>query len=168
MPKFLADVVNEVVSVSTWLLLAYKIPREPSANRVYAWRKMKQLGAVLLQDAVWVLPESARNREQFQWLAAEITELGGEATLWTSELLYATDELALRRQFEEQVDAAYSEIANQLKRKQPDLLALSKRFQQAQTQDFFQSKLGHQVRNKLLSVNAQQSKAAKRQRKAQP
>ena len=57
-----------------WLLLAYKIPREPSASRVYVWRKMKQLGAVLLQDAVWVLPESARTREQFQWLAADLLQ----------------------------------------------------------------------------------------------
>ena len=81
--------------MSKWLSLAYKIPREPSANRVYVWRKMKQLGAVLLQDAVWVLPESPRTREQFQWLAAEITELGGEASLWAADLIYATDEQAL-------------------------------------------------------------------------
>ena len=64
-------------SAEKWLLLAYKVQREPSANRVYVWRQMKQLGAIALQDAVWVLPETPRTREQFQWLAAEITELGG-------------------------------------------------------------------------------------------
>ena len=67
-------------SAGKWLLLAYKVQREPSANRVYVWRQMKQLGAILLQDAVWVLPETPRTREQFQWLAAEISELGGEIT----------------------------------------------------------------------------------------
>ena len=33
-----------------WLLLAYKIPREPTAGRVYVWRKLKQLGAIAVQD----------------------------------------------------------------------------------------------------------------------
>ena len=136
-----------------WLLLAYKIPREPSANRVYVWRKMKQLGAVLLQDAVWVLPETPRTREQFQWLAVEITELGGEASLWASDLIYATDNQVLKQQFESQVEEVYREVLAGLKRKDRDLTALSKRFQQAQSQDFFQHKLGQQVRDKLLAIH---------------
>lgn len=142
-----------------WLLLAYKIPREPSASRVYVWRKMKQLGAVLLQDAVWVLPASARTREQFQWLAAEITELGGEATMWESNLIYATDEQALRRQFEEPVKAAYRQILQDMKSRKPDLAELSKRFQQVQTRDYFQDKLGQQVRDKLVAARDTSTKA---------
>ena len=39
-------------SSSTWLLLAYKVPRDPSASRVRVWRKLKRLGAVALQDAL--------------------------------------------------------------------------------------------------------------------
>ncbi len=141
-----------------WLLLAYKIPREPSASRVYVWRKMKQLGAVLLQDAVWVLPESARTREQFQWLAAEITELGGEATMWESNLIYATDDQALRRQFEEPVEVAYRQILQAMKRSQHDLAELSKRYQKIQTQDYFQHQLGQQVRDKLIAAKTTPTK----------
>ena len=141
-----------------WLLLAYKIPREPSASRVYVWRKMKQLGAVLLQDAVWVLPESARTREQFQWLAAEITELGGEAMMWESNLVYATDDQALRRQFEEPIEGAYREILAGLTKKNCDLAAMAKRYQQTQAQDFFHHKLGQQVRDKLLSAKKREPK----------
>ena len=48
-----------------WLLLAYKVPRDPSAARVYVWRKLKKLGAVALQDAVWVLPSTPQTLEQF-------------------------------------------------------------------------------------------------------
>ena len=147
--------------MSQWLLLAYRIPREPSASRVYVWRKMKQLGAVSLQDAVWVLPASARTREQFQWLAAEITELGGDASLWEADLIYATDHHALRRQFEETVDETYREILSWLKRKNPDLAALSKRYQQAQQHDFFQSQLGRQVRDKLLAADTDATKRRK-------
>src|SRR5258708_7065785 len=108
---------------------------------------MKQLGAVLLQDAVWALPTTTRTREQFQWLAAEITELGGEASFWASDLLYASDEQALQRQFEAHVDEMYRDILASLKRKGRDLAELSKRYQQAQSQDYFQSKLGQQVRD---------------------
>ncbi len=70
-----------------WMLLVYKIPREPTSSRALVWRKLKRLGALLLHDAVWVLPATAWTREQFQWLAVEIGELGGEAYLWESHLL---------------------------------------------------------------------------------
>src|SRR5256885_9772574 len=65
-----------------WVLLVYKIPREPTASRAQVWRKLKRLGALLLHDAVWVLPATPWTREQFQWLTVEIGELGGEAYLW--------------------------------------------------------------------------------------
>lgn len=138
--------------MKAWLLLVYRIPREPTAGRVFVWRKLKQLGAVALQDAVWVLPCTPRTQEQFQWLAAEITELKGDAMLWEADQLYATDAETLRRQFTEPVDAEYREILNALKKKDRDLAALSKRFQQTQARDFFASPLGRQSRDKLLKA----------------
>lgn len=137
---------------TTWLLLVYRIPREPTAGRVYVWRKLKQLGAVALQDAVWVLPKSPRTQEQFQWLSAEISELEGEAMLWEAEQLYATDANAIPRQFIELVEAEYREILAALKKKDRDLSALSKRFQEAQTRDYFGSLVGLKTREKLLAA----------------
>ena len=137
--------------MSKWLILVYRIPREPTAGRVFIWRKLKQLGAVALQDAAWVLPQTSRTREQFQWLAAEISELKGEAVLWEAEQLYATDTEALRRQFIEPIEVEYREILLALKKKDRDLAALSKRFQEARTRDYFASDLGRQTRDKLLA-----------------
>lgn len=139
--------------MNAWLLLVYRIPRKPTAGRVYIWRKMKQLGAVSLQDAVWVLPRTSSTQERFQWLAAEIAELKGEVMLWEAEQVYATDADGLRRQFVEAVEAEYQDILAALKRKNRDLAKLSKRYQQAQTRDYFSSELGQQVRDKLLSVS---------------
>ena len=79
----------EQMQEKLWVLLVYKIPREPTASRAQVWRKLKRLGALLLHDAVWVLPATPWTREQFQWLAVEIGELGGEAHLWESHLLLA-------------------------------------------------------------------------------
>lgn len=138
--------------MTTWLLLVYRIPREPTAGRVFVWRKLKQLGAIALQDAVWVLPRNPRTQEQFQWLASEITELKGEAVLWQAEQLYATDQEALRQQFTEAVETEYRQILTALKKKDRDLAALSKRFQETQSRDHFASALGRQTRDKLLTA----------------
>ena len=137
--------------MGNWVTLVYRIPRQPSAPRVHVWRKLKQLGAIALQDAVWVLPATPRTKEQFQWLAVEITELGGDVTFWASSLLYATDETGLVKQFEEQVNSGYAEILTALKKSKPDLASLALEFQRLQTLDFFQSPLTAKVRDALLT-----------------
>ena len=135
-----------------WLVLIYKIPREPSAGRVHIWRKLKQLGAIALQDAAWVLPQTSRTKEQFQWLAAEVTELGGEAVLFDADQLYASDSESLKKQFSELVEVEYREILAALKKKDLDLTVLSKRFQSVQLRDYFNSELGRKTRESLLSA----------------
>ena len=133
-----------------WLLLSYAVPREPTANRVYVWRKLKKLGAAPLQDSVWVLPATPHTREQFRWLASEIAELGGETTLWESKLLSTDGQDGVVRQFTEPVEQAYREILAELKRRNADLAALSRRYQQVLTQDYFGSESGKKVRAALL------------------
>lgn len=140
-----------------WLLLVYRIPREPTASRVYVWRKLKQLGAISAQDAIWVLPATPRTREQFQWLASEIVELEGEASLFLSEVVFASNGPPLREQFEAPVKAAYQEILTALKRRKPNLAALSKRYQQIREQDYFHCELEEQVRKKLLAMSGGES-----------
>ena len=139
-------------SGQVWVLLVYKIPREPTSSRAYVWRKLKRLGALLMQDAVWVLPATSWTREQFQWLVVEITELGGEAQLWESRLLLNGQEETLAQQFQARVDAAYEEILAELSRGNADLVALSRRYQQVRAQDYFQSELGKQVRTRLMTA----------------
>lgn len=138
-----------------WLILVYRIPREPTAGRVFVWRKLKQLGAISVQDATWVLPKTSRTQEQFQWLASEITELHGEAILWEAEQLYATEPATLRRQFMEPIEIEYREILAGLRKKDRDLSVLSKRYQDAHARDYFESELGLQTREKLLAAGGE-------------
>jgi hypothetical protein len=73
--------------------LLYKVPPEPTARRVSVWRKLKRLGALLLHDAVWVLPATPATLEQFQWLATEIEEMEGTAMVamvWEARLRLET------------------------------------------------------------------------------
>jgi hypothetical protein len=137
---------------TSWVLLVYRIPREPTASRATVWRKLKRLGALLLHDAVWVLPATPWTREQFQWLAVEIGELGGEAYLWESHLLLNGQSEALVQQFQARVDATYQEILDELEREDADLVALSRKYQQVRAQDYFHSALGTHVRERLMSA----------------
>ena len=137
---------------TSWVLLVYKIPREPTSSRATVWRKLKRLGALLLHDAVWVLPATPWTREQFQWLAVEIGELEGEAYLWESHLLLNGQSDALEQQFQARVGAAYQEILDELEQDDVDLVALSRRYQQVRAQDYFHSARGAHVRERLMSA----------------
>src|SRR5215211_1918578 len=59
-----------------WVLLVYRIPREPSRHRVAVWRKLRDLGALYLKDGVAALPEDAVTREQLEWLQLRVRRLG--------------------------------------------------------------------------------------------
>jgi hypothetical protein len=65
-----------------WVLLAYRLPRVPSTPRSAVWRKLKRLGVAQLGDGLVALPADPRTREQLEWIAEEVTDHGGEATLW--------------------------------------------------------------------------------------
>ncbi len=142
----------EQLQETSWVLLVYKIPREPTSSRAAVWRKLKRLGALLLHDAVWVLPATPWTREQFQWLTVEIGELGGEAYLWESYLLLNGQAEALVQQFQARVDAAYQEILGEVEQEDADLVVLSRRYQQVRAQDYFHSALGRHVRERLMTA----------------
>ncbi len=66
---------------SSWLLLLYTLPTKRTTARVNLWRKLKKFGAVQLKTSGYVLPNDATQIERFQWLATQIRDAGGEATL---------------------------------------------------------------------------------------
>jgi hypothetical protein len=132
-------------------MLMFRIPTEPSALRVSTWRKLKRLGAVVLHDAVWVLPATGATREQLQWLASEIVESGGEATVWRSEVEVGEDR-HLVEEFAGRANAAYAEILTELERDGVDRAALARRYLQVKAQDYFQATLGETVREALLDT----------------
>jgi hypothetical protein len=65
-----------------WVLLAYRLPREPSTPRSTVWRKLKRLGVAQLGDGLVALPADARTREALEWIAEDVLEHPGEAMLW--------------------------------------------------------------------------------------
>src|SRR5881409_383237 len=94
----------------SWVLIAYRLPREPSTPRSALWRKLRRLGAAQLLDGLAALPLDARNREQLEWLADEVDEAGGEATVWVSQLASAAQERELAARMAEAVAGDYRQL----------------------------------------------------------
>jgi hypothetical protein len=93
-----------------WLVLVYKIPAEPTRLRAGVWRKIKNLGAVYLQNAVAALPHSTGAERAFRMLRNEITEMGGTAFLLNSDVLSGNADAV--DAFNAARDAEYEEIVD--------------------------------------------------------
>jgi len=94
-----------------WLLFVHQVPSEPSNLRVRTWRRLQQLGAIAIKQAVYVLPESAEAREDFQWLKTEIEAGGGQASVFAADSVDAWSDDGLVEEFRASRQRAYEELA---------------------------------------------------------
>ncbi len=51
------------------------------------WRRLQQLGAVAIRNAVYVLPDSSQAREDFEWMKEEILANKGEASVFAADTI---------------------------------------------------------------------------------
>ena len=101
-----------------WLLLIQQLPTHPSSARIKLWRRLQQLGSVVLKNSVYVLPLTAQAREDFEWLCTEIRAANGHASILLAEALTSEQEEDIRQAFR----AARSEDYDALRAKAHDLL----------------------------------------------
>ena len=116
------------------------------------WRKLRDLGALYLQDGVAALPEDAVTREQLEWLQLRVREAGGEATLWEAKPGTMAEEAELVGAFRSSREEAYRTIiaeAERLRRKaqmgggglSEQLGKLEREFRAERRRDYFRSPL---------------------------
>jgi hypothetical protein len=98
------------VPVGDWVLLAYKVPREPSTPRIALWRALRRLGVVQVLDGLVALPADSRTREQLEWLAEGVVEAGGEASVWLARPGSAAQERALAARMRDAVTVEYQRV----------------------------------------------------------
>lgn len=147
-------------AVEEWVLLTYRLPREPSGPRLALWRKLKRLGVAQLADGLVALPADARTREQLEWAAEEVEQSGGKAGVW----LARPGTRALRDSIIEPMNAArvaeYAEItakAQQARASEPPkraqaLRRLRRQLRQVERRDFFQASQREQARAALSDL----------------
>jgi len=91
-----------------WLLLVYRVPREPTRLRATVWRRLKTLGAVYLQNSVAVLPESAAHERALRSLRREIIDMQGTAQVMRCDVLAGAGEVTAT--YNAARDEEYTEI----------------------------------------------------------
>jgi len=156
-----ASAFEEVTAPQAWVLLLYTLPREPSAPRVAVWRKLKKLSAVLLHDAVWVLPARPALVEHFRWLASEVSESGGQALIWIAEQGLPGQDDALVAQFQAQAEQGYQTILAALDAPHVERAMGARRYQAVAACDYFHAPSAEIVRSRLEALGAGKTNALK-------
>ena len=97
-----------------WLLFVHQLPASPSNLRVRTWRRLQQLGAVPVKQAVYALPDTAATREDFEWLKTEVTSAGGDATVFAADNVDTFSDDALVDEFRRARQDAYGALAHEI------------------------------------------------------
>lgn len=100
---------------SRWLLFVHQIPSRASGIRVRTWRRLQQMGAIAVKQAVYVLPNTPEHRERFEWLKTELDASGGDVTIFVADSVdkWSADALvdAFRAARRADYDALLSDMA---------------------------------------------------------
>jgi len=142
--------------METWLLLLYSLPANRNTQRVAVWRRLKRIGAVQLTTSTYLLPDRPGQHEQFQWLAQEIRDNAGEATLVRAQEIEGLSREKVVALFNSPRDADYAALKKSLqpllKTKKAkaestatELERLTRQFRELREIDFFESPRGHEV-----------------------
>lgn len=99
----------------SWLLLLYALPAPQNTERVNLWRKLKKFGAIQLKTSAYVLPDTPTHHERFQWLAKQIVDDRGEATLLRVNDIEGLPYKQIVQLFNDAREKDYVELLRQLK-----------------------------------------------------
>lgn len=111
------DAQGEVQTATGWLVLVYRVPSDPSSNRVGIWRDLKRIGALYLQQCVCVVPDLAEPRAALTAVRERVTALGGSSNLFAAPSLPADEEAALIAGFRDLSAQQYAEIVEECETK---------------------------------------------------
>src|SRR5207302_3319694 len=141
--------LSPVIAPNKWILLLYGLPTKKGAARVNLWRQLKKCGALPLKTSAYLLPDKPEHHERLQWLAQQVRDGGGEATIIHVTEIEGLGSEDIVRQFNEARATDYAAFLSALteliarNRKRPDesfaadLEKLTRQFEEIRKIDFF-------------------------------
>jgi len=159
------------INKSGWLLIFYTVPSKPVNNRMKIWRKLANAGAVQIKGAVYILPYSEEHYEFFQWLISEVMVMGGEGAFVRVEHVETMKDHEVIDLFNKQRELEYKKIEKGLDEFERKLNSIKKgskgfntktllgqfnrykkEYEGIRKRDFFSSKPGLMIENKLKDI----------------
>src|SRR5207245_3013841 len=128
-----------------------------NAERVAVCRRFKKMGAVQIKTSAYLLPDEPAQHEQFQWLAKQIRDYGGDSTLVRAQEIEGLTREKVVSLFNAARDKEYVALRKALqsfilRRRKSDadfaaaeLERLTKQFRELREIDFFDSPRGHEA-----------------------
>lgn len=147
-----------------WLALGYNLPANPSKNRVYVWRKLKEFGAEYYRAGVAILPLSRQSMNQFRFLCEKIRAMDGEASLTQMVFIDKKDEQEMVERFRHQVLEELRSIKEECqnfsdkdgdearKREFSQIKSMKQRLKKAQEKDFFGAGKTYEASDSLQNI----------------
>lgn len=141
----------------SWLLLLFSLPTKRNTERVAVWRRLKKMGAVQIKTSTYLLPDEPAQYEQFQWLAQQIRDYGGDSTLVRAQDIEGLTKARVIAIFNDARARDYGELRKSLQsfitqRRKMDaeeavseLERLTRQFREIRAVDFFDSPRGHDI-----------------------
>jgi hypothetical protein len=142
---------------SSWLLFLYSLPTRQNTARVAVWRKIRKIGAIQIKNSTYLLPDQPARYEHFQWLAQQVRDYGGDATLVRAQEIEGMPSEKLVALFNRARDQEFGELKKALqafltRRKKltaenaaTEVERLTRQFREISEVDFFQCARGHEV-----------------------
>ena len=146
-----------MITATSWLLLLFSLPTNRNTERVAVWRRLKKMGAVQIKTSTYLLPDEPAQYEQFQWLAQQIRDYGGDSTLVRAQEIESLTKEKVIAMFNDARAKDYGELRKSLqsfitRRKKMDaegaaseLEKLMRQFREIRAVDFFDSPRGHDI-----------------------
>jgi hypothetical protein len=146
-----------VITPTSWLLLLFSLPTNRNTERVAVWRRLKKMGAVQIKTSTYLLPDEPAQYEQFQWLAQQIRDYGGDSTLVRAQEIEGLTQDKIVAMFNDGRAKDYADLRKSLqsfitRRSKMDaevaaseLERLTRQFREIREVDFFDSPRGHDI-----------------------
>ncbi len=156
-----------------WLLFFYSAPSKPVSNRMKIWRRLIKAGSLPFKGAAYILPYSEEHYEFCQWLVSEVDAVGGEAAFIGAGKIETMKDREIIDLFNKQREKDYHDIekrsgaieikiqsikkgsGSQTKKTIEAFNKLLKEFEAVRKIDFFSSKTGVILKNKLDTLRAE-------------